>query len=164
MTKKILLFNAVALATFTLSAQNTETQNTTNNLAIIITLIVALLALIITVINSFRISHLKKVSEVEYNNLKDDLNLTAGSLKSSLSKEIRGLKRDAGRNSKPRNTNNRKPKTEETSKETEGQTDSETNKTAKKPYKKRNTNYRRRPAKKQEGSEKETVKAEEIKE
>ncbi|MDA3890407.1 MAG: hypothetical protein PF517_01955 [Salinivirgaceae bacterium] len=140
MIKKTILFSLFGITTFLLNAQTASSSlSDENNLAILLTLCVALAALILAVVNSFRIAHQKKVLEVELVNQKDDLKVTMEAVKVNLSKDVRYLRKELGktaRNINPSsNADNNQAKSEKTD-------DSESGKP--KPFKKRKPYYKKR--------------------
>jgi len=143
--------NSILVGTILLTGLNTMAQNAVeistvgNNLAVLLTLIVAIIALIISIVNFFRISYNRKINEVEMVNQKDDLNVSMEAIKVMLQKEIRTLKKDinkgGNRNQKPRpQANNNSIDKQEI--DTQVPTNQSTEK---KQIKRKPTNYKRRP-------------------
>lgn len=144
MIKKVVLFSIITITTKYASAENIDVETISqNSVAILLTLAVAIIALILAVINTFRISHMRKVSEVEFVNQKDDINVTMEAVKVSLYKEVRNLKKDFN---KPNRHQKPKESTNSIKKEVEEETNSEGKKAAeKKPFKRRSSNFKKRP-------------------
>jgi len=144
MIKKIILFSIITITTNSLFAQNIDaTLNNQNDLAILLTLSVAIVALVLSVINFFRISHHKKISEVELGNQRDDLKVTMEAVKVSVNNDVRYLKKEVMRTSQSQknknSTNTNKPLV------TEENVQNESKAPKKKPFKKRTPNFKKRP-------------------
>ena len=113
----------------------------------LIALLVAIVALVLAVLNAYNISHNRKIRDVNLVNQKDDINVTMDAIKLTLSKDIRGLKRDLNkmeRGPKPKNS-----RTEQNALEEGSDTLTTEQPKAKKPFKKRRP-FRRKPAVKDE--------------
>ncbi len=61
--------------------------------------IVAIIALVVSSINLFRISRIKQMLEVGLMNQKDDLDLSFRKIRSSLSRDVKNLRREMGKKS-----------------------------------------------------------------
>lgn len=65
--------------------------------------LIALIALVISVLNAFRISQVKKMLEVSTQNQKDDLDLSFKKIKSSLGRDLSNIRRELSRRSDQKN-------------------------------------------------------------
>lgn len=151
MIKKIVLLSFSIIASKYLIAQTTDVvTNNENGLAILLTLGVAISALVLAVVNSFRISYYKKVTDVTIVNQIDDINVTIEAVKVGLSRDLRNLRKEMGKNQRTQNPNQTHNHIKEPAKLKEaGSGDvvlDESQTAEKKPFKKRSSNYRRRPA------------------
>ena len=144
MTKKIVLLCILAIGSQYLIAQSMELAiEDENNLAVLLTLGVAICALILAVVNMFRISHNKKITEVILVNQIDDINTTMEAVKLGLSRDLRNLRKEIGKSQGGPKPNQGQPAQ---AKNTDENEDIEVKEPAeKKPFKKRSSNYRRRP-------------------
>ncbi len=158
MIKKAVLFSLMAIATENIYSQDIESASiiNINNLAILLTLIVAIAALIISIINAFRISYNRKISEVNLVNQKDDINVSMEGINTVLTRDIRNIRKEMNRSSRnqkpkePTSTNNPAAATQDSKKNT-----SEEDKNP--PKRKMNNNkrrfYRKKPTNKNPGKE-----------
>ena len=144
MNKKILLISITTLTIQNIFAQSSSNILSNNSSSIaLVTLIIAVIALVLSILNTVKISYNKKIRDVNLVNQKDDLNVSMDAIKTTLSKDIRGLKRDIHKiernkkNQVPQQASN-KPITDNTPKEdTENIALNVETKPKKKPYKKR---------------------------
>lgn len=144
MIKKLILFSTLTLANKYMTAQSIDaSSNSSNGIIIWLILGVAICALILAIVNYFRISYNKKIVEVEIVNQKDDLNLTIEAVKIGLSREIRYLRKEVGKSQRAPKPNHPHAPTQPKH-ETEEESD-ESNPIEKKPFKKRSSNFKRRP-------------------
>jgi len=144
MTKKLILFSTLAIASKSLPAQSIDAvNNSENGFVIWLILGVAICALILSIVNYFRLSYNKQVAEVEMVNQKDDLNLTIEAVKVALTKEIRYLRKEVGKSQRGPKPIHSQPATH-AKKENDEETD-ENSAAEKKPFKKRPSNFKRRP-------------------
>ena len=144
MIKKIILFSTITITSNGLFAQNIDaTLNNQNTLAILLTLGVAVVALVLSVINFFRISHHIKINEVELVNLKDDINVTMEAVKANSGKDGRYLKKEVGKNTRSQKNGNSEISNKPVQTANNEQNENRTPK--KKPFKKRTQNFKRRP-------------------
>ncbi len=70
---------------------------TSNALVWTVIAVVAIIALVVSSINLFRISRIKQMLEVSMMNQKDDLDLSFRKMRSSLSRDVKNLRREMGR-------------------------------------------------------------------
>lgn len=152
MTKKTILFSITTIATKSLFAQtNIDFISNNSNTIILITLAIAVIALVLAVINTFKIAYNKKIREVNLVNQKDDLNVSMDAIKITLSKDIRGIKRDINkieRKTKTPQPNQNKTKDENAKESQTIETKPTEEKQKKRPFKKRNPFYKKPAAKK----------------
>jgi len=143
MIKKLSLFSTLTFASLYLSAKSIDESSSENSMVIWLILGVAVCALLLAIVNYFRISYNSKVAEVEMVNQKDDLNVTIEAVKVALSKEIRYLRKEVGKSQRGLKPNHNQPVTQ-TKSENEDEVD-ESNPLDKKPFKKKSSNFKRRP-------------------
>jgi len=80
-----------------------------NNILIIVSLVLSVLALLLAGYNTFKINHNKRVRDVNLINQREDIFMSMESIKVSLQKEIRRLQKDVNRFEKDkRGTPNKK--------------------------------------------------------
>lgn len=144
MIKKLVLLCILAIGSQYLIAQPLDAGiNKQNSLALLLTLGVAICALVIAVVNSFRISHNKKITDVIMVNQIDDINTTMEAVKLSLSRDLRNLRKEISKSQRATKPNQGQPIQAKNNDETDNSGIIEP--TEKKPFKKRSSNYRRRP-------------------
>ena len=152
MNKKLILISiATVVANKIFGQPNLDYISSNSNTIILLTWIIAIVALVLAVVNTFKIAYNKKIREVNLVNQKDDLNVSMDAIKVTLSKDIRGIKRDISKiERKTKNPQPNQPKAKnEDSKEpqiTEDQPNEK--KQVKRPFKKRKPFYKRQAAKK----------------
>ncbi len=156
MIKKIFILGSLILGYQYLFAFNQGNGTNDNSIAIILILIVAILALILAVINFFRISTYKRIAEVDMVNQKDDLNVTMENVKVDLARDLRNLRREVSKLARPQNQKDNKNQAQGAAgaekKATLTETDTKTEKPAaeKKPFRYNSNKKRRKPYKKPE--------------
>ena len=149
MIKSFSLLTVLSVSSMPLWAENTTSANAANNNLLIITFVLAALAFLIAAINAYRISHLKKISEVDLINQKDDLNVSMEAVKVDLYRDIRNIRRELGKLNRPPKPAVQQKPAEPKADKTE--TSAESIPVEKKPYRKRPSNFKRRPPRKKEG-------------
>lgn len=157
MKKKIILFSFTVITTNKIFAQSNVDDIISNNLntIIILTLVIAISALALAIINTFKVEYNKKVREVNLVNQKDDLNVSMDAIKVTLSKDIRGIKRDLSKIERTAKTAKPQSISKKVTENTEEIKTEESQSTEKKPFKKRPFNkrkpfYKKQAAKKNE--------------
>jgi len=99
--KKILFLFLLALIgqkTFASSGTLAETSS-------LIALILSIIAIALTIYNTFWIRRNKQVHEVDMVNYKDDVNLTMEGIREQVANDVRNIRRESGRQNRPNNPN-----------------------------------------------------------
>lgn len=161
MNLKNILLSMGLFISVTASASNNSDYQMHGLLWIVITLI-AFIALVVSVVNAFRITKIRKMLEVNLMNQKEDMELSFTKIKSSLGRDISNIKRQVGgkgndaRTQKPRNPNQNPNKNPNQNKNTPKKTDESNTDETKAPIKKnppRKPQQRRYPPRKKQNPE-----------
>lgn len=108
MKLKNILLSMGLLVTLTASAADASVGAAHGYLWLVIT-IIALAALVVSVVNAFRITTIKKMLEVNLQNQKEDMELSFKKIKSSLGRDIGNMRREVNKRNEGGQQNQKKP-------------------------------------------------------